>query len=101
MASTGAGIEGVGAHEKETALSQGAKSPEKVADNSESLTGPNGEVYPTDEEFETLRHVHGKVSWIIYSIGIVELVERFAYYGTTAVCMLFLLYDLTDICSQS
>lgn len=46
----------------------------------------SGDVYPTDEEMTTLRHVHGKVSWLIYSIGFVELVERFAYYGTTTVC---------------
>lgn len=52
----------------------------------ESLRGPNGEIYPTEEELQTLRHTHGKVSWLIYSIGIVEMVERFAYYGTTAVC---------------
>jgi POT family proton-dependent oligopeptide transporter len=50
------------------------------------LSGPNGEVYPTAEETETLRHVHGKVNWLIYTIGIVEMAERFAYYGTTAVC---------------
>lgn len=52
----------------------------------ENLTGPNGEIYPNDEEIATLRRVHGKVDWLIYSIGIVEMVERFAYYGTTAVC---------------
>ena len=42
---------------------------------------------PTDEELQTLRRVAGKVPWTAYTIGIVELCERFSYYGTTAVCM--------------
>lgn len=57
-----------------------------VRASEDSLRGPNGEIYPTEEEVATLRRVHGKVDWLIYSIGIVEMVERFAYYGTTAVC---------------
>jgi POT family proton-dependent oligopeptide transporter len=52
----------------------------------ERLVGPNGEQYPTDEDWATLRRVYGKVNWMIYIIGIVEMCERFAYYGTTAVC---------------
>lgn len=54
---------------------------------SEELIGPNGEQYPTEEDWTTLRRVYGKVNWMIYVIGIVEMCERFAYYGTTAVCM--------------
>ena len=54
---------------------------------SAELTGPNGEQYPTEEDWTTLRRVYGKVNWMIYVIGIVEMCERFAYYGTTAVCM--------------
>lgn len=53
----------------------------------EELTGPNGEQYPTNEDWATLRRVYGKVNWMIYVIGVVEMCERFAYYGTTAVCM--------------
>lgn len=52
----------------------------------ERSVGPNGEQYPTDEDWATLRRVYGKVNWMIYIIGIVEMCERFAYYGTTAVC---------------
>ena len=52
----------------------------------ERQVGPNGEQYPTDEDWTTLRRVYGKVNWMIYIIGIVEMCERFAYYGTTAVC---------------
>ncbi|EMD70065.1 hypothetical protein GGP41_000217 [Bipolaris sorokiniana] len=63
---------------------------EGFVDTSESLRGPNGEEYPTDEEWATLRRVYGKVSWMIYIIGVVEMCERFAYYGTTAVFVNFI-----------
>lgn len=53
---------------------------------SDILRGPNGEIYPTAEELLTLRPVRGKIEWIIYTIAIVEMVERFSYYGTTTIC---------------
>ncbi|KAK2757413.1 oligopeptide transporter [Colletotrichum kahawae] len=65
-----------------------------LVESHETLTGPNGEIYPTLEEQATLRRVHGKVSWLIYSIGFVEMCERFAYYGTTAVFVNFIAYPL-------
>ncbi|KAK2001040.1 POT family protein [Colletotrichum falcatum] len=60
----------------------------------DSLGGPGGEAYPTAEELLTLRRTHGKVDWLIYSIGFVEMCERFAYYGTTAVFVNFIAYPL-------
>jgi len=51
------------------------------------LRGPNGEEYPTKRDLETLRRIKGHISPIIYTIAFIELCERFAYYGTTAVCM--------------
>lgn len=62
--------------------------------DSEILTGPNGERYPTKEELDTLRRVCGKIPWLIYTIGFIELCERFAYYGTTAVFVNFISYPL-------
>lgn len=59
---------------------------ESVSSAKEDLVGPSGEQYPTEEEWKTLRRVYGKVNWMIYVIGVVEMCERFAYYGTTAVC---------------
>jgi POT family proton-dependent oligopeptide transporter len=38
---------------------------------SEELIGPNGEQYPTEDDWATLRRVYGKVNWMIYVIGIV------------------------------
>ncbi|KAK3114750.1 hypothetical protein LTR53_006593 [Teratosphaeriaceae sp. CCFEE 6253] len=42
-------------------------------------------VIPTDEDLATLRRVPAKMPWIAFTVAFVELCERFAYYGTTAV----------------
>ncbi|KAI0160185.1 POT family protein [Xylariaceae sp. FL1272] len=55
------------------------------SDADEPLRGPNGEEYPSKRDLETLRRVKGYISPIIYTIAFIELCERFAYYGTTAV----------------
>ncbi|PKS05207.1 hypothetical protein jhhlp_008575 [Lomentospora prolificans] len=85
---------GGGPEKQETAI-QKEDLPRYEPEN-QSLTGPNGEEYPTDEELETLRRVHGKINWLIYSIGIVEMVERFAYYGTTAVFVNFIAMPMPE-----
>ena len=63
---------------------------------SDILRGPNGEIYPTAEELLTLRPVRGKIEWIIYTIAIVEMVERFSYYGTTTICKSSPADDMAD-----
>jgi POT family proton-dependent oligopeptide transporter len=35
-----------------------------VPASTDDLVGPNGEEYPTDEEWTTLRKVYGKVNWV-------------------------------------
>ena len=35
-----------------------------VPASTDDLVGPNGEEYPTDEEWATLRKVYGKVNWV-------------------------------------
>lgn len=35
-----------------------------LSSTSEDILGPNGEQYPTEEEFKTLRRVYGKVNWV-------------------------------------
>ena len=52
----------------------------------DTLVGPNGEQYPTEDERKTLRKTCGHIPWTAYTIAFVELCERFSYYGTTAVC---------------
>lgn len=44
--------------------------------------------FPTDDDLHTLRRITGKVPWAAFTIALIELCERFSYYGTTAVCML-------------
>lgn len=51
-----------------------------------SFSADEGEEYPTAEEVQTLRRVCGPIPWSAYTIGLVEMCERFSYYGTTAVC---------------
>ena len=42
-------------------------------------------IIPTEEDLVTLRRVPAKLPWIAFTVAFVELSERFAYYGTTAV----------------
>ena len=41
---------------------------------------------PTVEELHTLRRVTGAVPWQAYTVALIEMFERFSYYGTTVVC---------------
>ncbi|KAI1353629.1 POT family protein [Xylaria sp. FL0043] len=66
------------------------------SDTDEPLRGPNGEEYPTKKDLETLRRVKGHISPIIYTIAFIELCERFAYYGTTAVFVNFIQQPLPE-----
>jgi POT family proton-dependent oligopeptide transporter len=43
---------------------------------------------PTAEELLTLPRVSGKIPWTAFTIGFVELCERFGYYGCQVVCTL-------------
>ncbi|KAF2129483.1 PTR2-domain-containing protein [Dothidotthia symphoricarpi CBS 119687] len=61
---------------------------------STDLMGPNGDEYPSEADWATLRRVYGRVNWMIYIIGIIEMCERFAYYGTTIVFVNFIQQDL-------
>ncbi|KAJ7150122.1 peptide transporter PTR2A [Mycena crocata] len=45
----------------------------------------DGLVFPTDEERTTLRRVPDAVPWSAYLIAIVELAERFSFYGSSVV----------------
>ncbi|RHZ62725.1 hypothetical protein CDV55_106657 [Aspergillus turcosus] len=45
---------------------------------------------PSDEEFKQLRRIAGDIPWTAYTVAVVELCERFSYYGTTAVFVNFI-----------
>lgn len=44
--------------------------------------GQEGDTFPTEEELHTLRRVPDTISLAAYSVALVELCERFSYYGT-------------------
>jgi POT family proton-dependent oligopeptide transporter len=56
-----------------------------IDDENAILLGP----FPTEEEWVTLPRVAGSIPWQAWTVAAVEFVERFSYYGTSAVCKLF------------
>ncbi|OAL45954.1 MFS peptide transporter-like protein Ptr2 [Pyrenochaeta sp. DS3sAY3a] len=50
------------------------------------LLGP----FPTEEEWATLERVPGSIPWQAWTVAAVEFVERFSYYGTSAVFVNFI-----------
>ncbi|KAF8558121.1 PTR2-domain-containing protein [Imleria badia] len=46
--------------------------------------------FPTEEELTTLRRVSDALPWTAYMIAVVELAERFSYYGASAVFVNFI-----------
>lgn len=70
-------------HNQELTIEPAPAQPASIRDaEDESLQ----KIYPTDEDLRTLRRVSGKLPWLTFTVAIVELCERFSYYGTTAVC---------------
>lgn len=59
-----------------------ASSTGSLSDDDANLLGP----FPTDEEWATLPRVAGSIPWQAWTVAAVEFVERFSYYGTSAVC---------------
>lgn len=48
-------------------------------------SGASAFPFPTEEEWATLPRVAGKIPWQAWTVAVVEFVERFSYYGTSAV----------------
>ncbi|KAL8712635.1 MAG: hypothetical protein Q9220_003166 [cf. Caloplaca sp. 1 TL-2023] len=67
-----------------------------IADDSSASIDADGKEYPTAEEVATLRRSAGPVPWSAYTIGFIELCERFSYYGTTQVFVNFIQQPLPD-----
>lgn len=51
--------------------------------------GQEGDEWPTEEDLNTLRRVPDKISLAVYTVAIIELCERFSYYGTAVLCRFF------------
>jgi POT family proton-dependent oligopeptide transporter len=66
-------------------LDEKSASVEKVSDVEEYDEVHAGLVFPTEEEIATLRRVSDTIPWNAYLIGIVELAERFSFYGSSVV----------------
>ncbi|TFK37850.1 POT family-domain-containing protein [Crucibulum laeve] len=56
----------------------------------------DGLEFPTDEERATLRRVADKIPWAAYLIAVVELAERFSFYGSSVVFTNFIQQPLPD-----
>ncbi|KAK7049259.1 hypothetical protein VNI00_005860 [Paramarasmius palmivorus] len=56
----------------------------------------DGLVFPTEEEKATLRRVPDKIPWTAFLIAIVEMAERFSYYGSTVVFVNFIQQPLPE-----
>ena len=54
-------------------------------DFSDSLHGDDGFEYPTEEEIKTLRHIPYTLPARAWLVCIIELCERFCYYGVSGV----------------
>ncbi len=51
--------------------------------------GQEGDEWPTEEDLSTLRKVPDRISLAAYTVAVVELCERFSYYGTSVICKSF------------
>lgn len=53
-------------------------------------------IKPSEEDLDSLRRIPAPLPWIAFTVAFVELCERFAYYGTTAVMVNFIQQPLPD-----
>lgn len=72
--------------EKQIAMENKEAFPPQLEDSDEETDL----IKPSEEDLATLRRVPAKLPWIAFTVAFVELCERFAYYGTTAVMVNFI-----------
>lgn len=81
-----AALAGVERHEKlpdDYSLRKNGTVSDEVADKVDSIH--KALEFPTEEELLILRRVSDTIPWTAYMIAVVELAERFSYYGASAV----------------
>lgn len=95
---SGAEIKGAGMPtptlEKQIAMENHEPFPARVVDTESDEEGDL--IKPSEEDLDTLRRVPAKLPWIAFTVAFVELCERFAYYGTTAVMVNFIQQPLPE-----
>ncbi|KAJ8520799.1 hypothetical protein ONZ45_g2420 [Pleurotus djamor] len=81
-------------HEKSEKRSSSESS---ISDVEHELDGiHDGLEFPTEEEKLTLRRVSDAIPWNAYMIAMVELAERFSFYGSTVVFTNFIQFPIPD-----
>ncbi|KAJ8474525.1 hypothetical protein ONZ45_g15917 [Pleurotus djamor] len=81
-------------HEKSEKRSSSEAS---ISDVEHELDGiHDGLEFPTEEEKLTLRRVSDAIPWNAYMIAMVELAERFSFYGSTVVFTNFIQFPIPD-----
>lgn len=89
---SGAEVKGTGMPtptlEKQIAMENKEPFPAHLVDSDDD--DGTGLIKPSEEDLQTLRRVPAKLPWIAFTVAFVELCERFAYYGTTAVMVNFI-----------
>lgn len=48
--------------------------------------GQEGDQDPSATDLQNLRRVPDKIPWAVFTIGVIELCERFSYNGTQTLC---------------
>ncbi|KAG5638605.1 hypothetical protein H0H81_011495 [Sphagnurus paluster] len=72
--------------EKKLSVEKAGSSTDDIAEGSLVLDGiHDGLTFPTEEERLTLRRVPDSIPWNVYLIALVELAERFSFYGSSVV----------------
>ncbi|KAK0202758.1 peptide transporter PTR2A [Desarmillaria ectypa] len=84
-------------HVKQQEDEKGAPSEVATSEHGHELDGiHDGLDFPTEEERATLRRVSDTIPWNAYLIAIVELAERFSYYGCQVVFTNFIQQPLPE-----
>lgn len=73
--------------EKQIAMENKEPFPPQLQDDSDD---DDDLIKPSEEDLDSLRRVPAPLPWIAFTVAFVELCERFAYYGTTAVMVNFI-----------
>ncbi|KAG0142781.1 hypothetical protein CROQUDRAFT_662105 [Cronartium quercuum f. sp. fusiforme G11] len=72
-------------HQQKLISVENNQQPDELSLDKINPSSKSGVELPSEDELQTLRRVPGSVNLAAYLIALVELVERFSYYGSTVV----------------